>query len=91
MALLLPRSLNAGLSARWLPPTSEPWPHRRLAPAQQPRQNSQEILRMQVLRTADKARHGLFVAGLVEAVSGKSPAATVRGYSKQPRLCRPGL
>ncbi len=29
--------------------------------AQQPRQNPQEILRMQVLRTADKARHGLFI------------------------------
>jgi hypothetical protein len=27
--------------------------------AQQPRQNPQEILRMHVLRTADKARHGL--------------------------------
>jgi hypothetical protein len=28
--------------------------------AQHPRQNPQEILRMHVLRTADKARHGLF-------------------------------
>ena len=29
--------------------------------AQQPRQNPQEILRMHVLRTADKARHGLYI------------------------------
>ena len=41
--------------------------------AQQPRQNPQEILRMHVLRTADKARQGLTVAGLDEAGAVVSP------------------
>ncbi|HPY62528.1 MAG TPA: hypothetical protein PLJ22_05235, partial [Kiritimatiellia bacterium] len=51
-----------------------------------------EILRMHVLRTADKARQGLTVAGLGEAgVRKKIPAVTARGYSQQPRLCRPEL
>ena len=46
--------------------------------AQQPRQNPQEILRLQVLRTADKARHGLFTI------------APLRG-AWLPVFCRPPL